>query len=164
MYTSQRKVRPLFFSADVSLILESNSSQGFLPEKTTETSKPEGVEYGSSVLFSTNLSLFQVLCSAKSFFPFYFWLDPKVTKAQEPIKGDFAFGKPRTLFPLHAFIAGLTPFYFPSVFYIIKFSFHCILLSIPTIAIPLVAPPITADGFDLLFLNIFGCNVQVRIV
>jgi len=95
-------------------------------------------------------------------FTLYFWLDPKVTKAQEPIKGDFAFGKPRTLFPLHAFIAGLTPFYFQSVFCIIEFSFHSILLSIPTIAIPLVAPPITADGFDLLFLNLFGGVVHFR--
>jgi len=41
------------------------------------------------------------------FYAFYFWLNPKVTKDQEPIKGDFAFGKPRTLLPLHAFIAGL---------------------------------------------------------
>jgi len=43
---------------------------------------------------------------------FYFWIDPKVTKAQEPIKGDFCFAKPRTLFPLHAFIAGLMGYAF----------------------------------------------------
>ena len=92
----------------------------------------------------------------------YYWLDPKVTKDQEPIKGDFCFAKPRSLFPLHAFIAGLTPFYFQSVFCIIEFSFHSILLSIPSIAIPLVAPPITADGFDLLFLNLFGGDVHFR--
>ena len=127
----------------------------------TKITTLKGVEYGSSVLFSTNLSLFQVRCSAKSFFTLYFWLDPKVTKAQEPIKGDFAVGKPRTLFPLHAFIAGLTPFYFQSVFCIIEFSFHSILLSIPSIAIPLVAPPITADGFDLLFLNLFGGDAKI---
>ena len=41
------------------------------------------------------------------FYAFYFWLNPKVTKDQEPIKGDFAFGKPRSLLPLHAFIASL---------------------------------------------------------
>ena len=97
------------------------------------------------------------------FFTLYFWLDPKVTKAQEPIKGDFAFGKPRTLFPLHAFIAGLTPFYFQSIFCIIEFSTHSILLSIPMIAIPLVAPPITADGFGTLFLMIISSGGHKRV-
>jgi len=33
------------FSANFCLIPESNSSQGFLPEKTTETNKPEGLQY-----------------------------------------------------------------------------------------------------------------------
>jgi len=50
---------------------------------------------------------FQGQRAAYPFLSFYFWLDPKVTKAQEPIKGDFSFAKPRSLLPLHAFIAGL---------------------------------------------------------
>ena len=149
-------MRPLFFSADVSLILESNWSQGFLPEKTTETSKPEGVEYGSSVLFSTNLSLFQVLCSAKSFFPFYFWLDPKVTKAQEPIKGDFCCAKPRTLFTASCFyrVSVWFEFLIFCIGYIVTIFYYdsC---SIPAIAIPLCAPPITGDGFGPLFLILY---------
>ena len=40
------------------------------------------------------------------FYAFYFWLNPKVTKDQEPIKGDFAFGKPRTLFTATCFYRG----------------------------------------------------------
>ena len=39
-------------------------------------------------------------------YTFYFWLNPKVTKDQEPIKGDFAFGKPRTLFTAPCFYRG----------------------------------------------------------
>jgi len=56
----------------------------------------------------------------------YFWLDPKVTKDQEPIKGDFFFAKPRSLFPLHAFIAGLTNCTFLFLLYIIELSTHSI--------------------------------------
>jgi hypothetical protein len=82
--------------------------------------------------------------------PFYFWLNPKVTKDQEPIKGDFAFGKPRSLLPLHAFIAGLTNSAFLFLFCIIELSDHYISSTRPTIAIPLVAPHITGDGFDSL--------------
>jgi len=40
------------------------------------------------------------------FYPFYFWLNPKVTKDQEPIKGDFSFAKPRTLFTASCFYRG----------------------------------------------------------
>ena len=36
-----------------------------------ENSNPEGVEYGASVLFSTNLSLFQVRRFAKPFFSLF---------------------------------------------------------------------------------------------
>ena len=40
------------------------------------------------------------------FYNFYFWLNPKVTKDQEPIKGDSCCAKPRSLLPLHAMTAG----------------------------------------------------------
>jgi hypothetical protein len=94
----------------------------------------------------------------------YFWLDPKVTKDQEPIKGDFAFGKPRSLLPLHAFIAGLTHSTFLFLLCIIELSAHFISSAIPTIAIPLVAPHITGDGFDLhiLFLIFFDFQIWIR--
>ena len=95
-------------------------------------------------------SLFQGQRSAYPFLSFYFWLDPKVTKAQEPIKGDFSFAKPRSLLPLHAFIAGLTNSTFLLLLCIIELSDHFISSAIPTIAIPLVAPHITGDGFDTL--------------
>src|SRR6056297_3093863 len=103
----------------------------------------------------------------------YFWLDPKVTKDQEPIKGDFCFAKPRSLLPLHAEDRSkrseMPPKAVPSI------SFSIFLLygnpySVPTarktiwficfyrytvpngtiILGPLAAPHITGDGFDSL--------------
>jgi hypothetical protein len=91
---------------------------------------------------------FRAFAQARPHVPFYFWLNPKVTKDQEPIKGDFSFAKPRSLLPLHAFIAGLTNSAFLFLFCIVQLSAHFISSAIPTIAIPLVAPHINGDGFD----------------
>jgi hypothetical protein len=80
-----------------------------------------------------------------------------------------AFGKPRSLLPLHAFIAGLTNSAFLFLLCIVERSLHFISSAIPTIAIPLacpacsepaepsrrVTPHITGDGFDLLILFVF---------
>jgi len=87
---------------------------------------------------------------------FYFWLDPKVTKAQEPIKGDFCCAKPRTLFTASCFyrVSVWFEFLIFCIGYIVTIFYYdsC---SIPAIAIPLCAPPITGDGFGPLFLILY---------
>ena len=85
-------------------------------------------------------------------YAFYFWLNPKVTKDQEPIKGDFAFGKPRTLFTAPCFYRGsgrLWLFHFSrdscyiGIFYVLNDTRE---------RNSAQRAAITADGFGPLFL------------
>src|SRR6056297_639978 len=93
-----------------------------------------------------NCPFFRAFAQPHPHTPFYFWLNPKVTKDQEPIKGDFSFAKPRSLLPLHAFIAGLTISTFLFLLCIVELSTLFISCPIPPIAIPLAESPEPAEG------------------